>query len=172
MGYIFKIIVGGEAAVGKSTMIYRLKTGSFTEKIGMTIGVDFQTLNVEYENKKIGFQIWDLGGQERFRYIFDSYMRGARAAILLYDLTRPFTAEKLDNWQEIVHVRDKDLPIIVVGTKYDLVDPQAAEQVKKVNIFKKINPIENIFISSKNGLNIERVFQPVMNKFQELGYFK
>jgi small GTP-binding protein len=152
-------------------MIHRLKTGTFTEKIGMTIGVDFQTLNLNFENKKINFQIWDLGGQERFRHIFDSYMRGARAAILLYDLTRPFTAERLANWQDIVLVQNKELPIIVIGTKYDLVDPQSAEQIKDINIFKKLNPIENIFISSKNGMNIERVFQPVFNRFQELGYF-
>ena len=175
MGFIFKIIMGGEAAVGKTTMVNRLKTGQFSERLGMTIGVDFQTFHVDYQGKKVTLQVWDLGGQERFRHIFDTYVRGSKAVILMHDLTRPETAEKLNNWLNLFETKDGNLPVILIGTKLDLVqDKKDIEQRKNANIFKIIGErhqlIDHVFISSKTGTNMENILRPICENFQKYGF--
>jgi small GTP-binding protein len=167
MPYTFKILVGGDAAVGKTTLIHRLKTGNFTEKFGMTIGVDFQTHKVNYEGNDVVFQVWDLGGQERFRHILEMYTMGAKAAILMHDLTRPETAEKLETWLDLVRLKDKNLPVMVLGSKLDLVDQTAVEKRKDANIFKKMAPLDHFYVSAKSGVNVEKILWPICKKLFE-----
>jgi GTPase SAR1 family protein len=66
--------------------------------------------------------LWDFGGQKRFRFLLESYVLGAKGALLLFDLTRPITLEKLEEWVGICRRSDPDLPILFLGTKTDLVD--------------------------------------------------
>ena len=93
--FVFKILVGGDGAVGKTTLLRKYVDGTFDESSIATVGVDFFIKQVVYEN--IGsctLQIWDLGGQERFRHLLESFIMGAKGALLLFDLTR---MPKIDN---------------------------------------------------------------------------
>ena len=79
---VYKILVAGDAAVGKSTMIHRFVEGEFVDTKTMTIGVDFFTKKLEIGADILCvMQLWDLGGQERFRFMIDSYLRGAHGAL-------------------------------------------------------------------------------------------
>ncbi len=85
--YNFKIVVGGDGGVGKTTLLHRFVTGSFEETTHMTIGVQFHNKELHIADFDVTLSVWDLGGQDRFRFILPSYVLGAKGALLLFDLT-------------------------------------------------------------------------------------
>ena len=85
--YLFKILLVGDSAVGKSSLAERYAEGRFDPKFIATIGVDFKIRALDMDGKAVKLQIWDTAGQERFRCITTSYYRGAHGIILTYDLT-------------------------------------------------------------------------------------
>lgn len=84
--YLFKVVLVGNAGVGKTCLVRRFTQGMFPPGQGATIGVDFMIKTVEVEGEKIKLQIWDTAGQERFRSITQSYYRSAHALILVFDV--------------------------------------------------------------------------------------
>ncbi|KAH9330216.1 hypothetical protein KI387_002324, partial [Taxus chinensis] len=79
--YLFKILLVGDSAVGKSCLLLRFTEDSYMESYISTIGVDFKIKTVELDGKTIKFQIWDTAGQERFKTVTSSYYRGAHGII-------------------------------------------------------------------------------------------
>ena len=93
----YKIIVGGDAAVGKTTLLRRYVENLFVENSIMTVGVDIHKKTIKINKGLIcDLQIWDFGGQERFRFFLDSFVLGANGALLLFDLTRHSTLDKIE----------------------------------------------------------------------------
>ena len=101
----FKVLLLGDAAVGKTSLIKRLITGKFLDKTDSnyiaTIGIDYKrkTIRIE-ENKFVKLQIWDTAGQERFRGLAKNYYRGADAVVLVYDVTQARTFVDVPSWLE------------------------------------------------------------------------
>jgi small GTP-binding protein len=135
----------------------------------MTIGVEFFLLNMTVDNPNGGrietnLQLWDFGGQERFRFMLDSYVMGAKGALLLYDLTRMRTLDNLESWIEICRKHDPDLPILFVGTKLDrledisIADDYAREFLEPLNLFAHLK------VSSKSGENVMKAFRLVVEQ--------
>ena len=135
--YVFKVLVAGQGGVGKTTLLTRAVTGKFVNNTAMTIGVEFHLLNLDFigqadDGLKVTLQLWDFGGQERFRFMLDSYVAGAKGALLLYDLTRLRTLDGLEEWVNLVRKHDPNLPILFVGTKLDRVeDITVADFIKR-----------------------------------------
>ena len=157
--FVFKILVAGDGAVGKTTLLRKYVDGTFDESSIATVGVDFFIKQVVYEN--IGsctLQIWDLGGQERFRHLLESFVMGAKGALLLFDLTRMPKIDNILNWVNMVRMHDFDLPIILVGTKLDLEEFIAVDDESANSIKEAFNMIDYVKTSSKTGVNIELVF--------------
>ncbi|CAI0541379.1 unnamed protein product [Linum tenue] len=86
--YLFKIVVIGDSAVGKSNLLSRFARNEFDANSKATIGVEFQTQLLDIDGKEIKAQIWDTVGQERFRAVTSAYYRGAVGALVVYDITR------------------------------------------------------------------------------------
>ena len=86
--FTFKILIIGESAVGKTAILKRYCDDEFHEEMISTIGVDFKSKIVTYENKTIKLQLWDTAGQERFRNITSSYYRGTQGCLIVYDVTK------------------------------------------------------------------------------------
>jgi small GTP-binding protein len=86
----------------------------------LTVGVDFAAKNVELGDWKATLQIWDLGGQIRFRDLAYSYFRGARCAIAVFDISSRYTMERLDDWITNLHETVRGCPLVIVGNKFDL----------------------------------------------------
>lgn len=159
MTFLYKILLAGEGATGKSTLVARVKTGKFTEGMKMTIGVDFTPYQIKYEGEDYLLQLWDLGGQERFQFMHAAYTLGAHGAILIHDLSRPSTAFKLPNWLKIVTEKNpKNLPVLLVGSKLDLVDVGTAIKFVLDPFFDQFHSIGHLTISSKTGQGVEEVF--------------
>ena len=157
--YIFKILIIGNASVGKTSLLRRYVNGMFDESTIMTVGVDFFTKEINYDNAHCLLQLWDLGGQERFRYLLDNFVMGARGALLLFDLTRMPIIEDILEWVNIARLHDMSLPIILIGTKLDLEDLIAVEDEDALNVKNTFNMIDYIKTSAKTGYNVEEVFE-------------
>ncbi|XP_051521115.1 ras-related protein Rab-30 isoform X3 [Myxocyprinus asiaticus] len=114
--YLFKIVLLGNAGVGKTCLVRRFTQGLFPPGQGATIGVDFMIKTVEIKGVKVKLQIWDTAGQERFRSITQSYYRSANALILTYDITCEDSFRCLPEWlREIKQYANNQVVTVLVG---------------------------------------------------------
>jgi len=157
--FTFKILLLGDASVGKTSFTKRYCYGVFNPSERLTIGVDFHVKTVRVDKKKIKLQIWDVGGEERFRFLLPTYCLGANAAFLLYDITRTPTLDNLAEWASIVRQKGGAIPIMLIGSKLDLantkrqISPDHGIQIAEKNGF-----IDFMEISSKDNQNIDKAF--------------
>lgn len=98
--YLFKVVLIGDSAVGKSNLLSRFARNEFDTNSKATIGVEFQTQVVEIDGKEVKAQIWDTAGQERFRAVTSAYYRGAVGALIVYDISRRTTFDSINRWLE------------------------------------------------------------------------
>ena len=96
--YLFKVVIIGDSAVGKSNLLSRYARNEFNLHSKATIGVEFQTQSMDIDGKEVKAQIWDTAGQERFRAVTSAYYRGAFGALLVYDISRRGTFDNVGRW--------------------------------------------------------------------------
>ena len=119
--YLFKIIVLGDCAVGKSNILSKYSKNIFNKSSKSTIGVELVTKFFRYENKIIKVNIWDTAGQERFTSMITTYYKGAKGALLVYDITRKNTFDNIDNWlRELISINTNKISVSLIGNKNDL----------------------------------------------------
>ncbi|MEJ2249127.1 MAG: GTP-binding protein [Candidatus Lokiarchaeota archaeon] len=160
----FKLLLLGDASVGKTSFTKRYCYNIFNPSERLTIGVDFhvKTMDLKFgeEEKKIKLQIWDIGGEERFRFLLPTYCLGANAAFLLYDITRPSTLDNIPEWTSIVRQKGGPIPIMLVGAKIDLApDQRKIPRDYGIQISESNNLSAFAEISSKEGTNVDESFE-------------
>ena len=158
----FKIIIFGDAGCGKTTLTQRFLTNLFVSDQTMTIGVDFEVKSLSVDEQKVKLQIWDFGGEERFRFLLPTYVRGARGGLFLYDITNYSSIAHIDDWLSVIRkeIRAEDIfPIIVVGSKVDLVENREVSSADGIKIARSRNVNGFIETSSKTGENVEKSFE-------------
>ena len=162
--YTFKIIFGGDGGVGKTTLLHRYIEGKFLVSTMMTIGVDIHNKQLKLNNgKTVALQLWDFGGQDRFRFFLDSFVMGANGAFLMFDLTKFNSFENLPNWLSILRKYNPNLPIVLLGGKADLEDYININEENALQFKIGHNLIEYIKTSSKTGLNVEQAFKVLVD---------
>ncbi len=164
--YVIKLLVAGAGGVGKTTLLHKVTTGEFLINTQITIGVQFHLLNVQFGDSLFVLQLWDFGGQERFRFMLDAYVAGAKGAMLLYDTTRIKTREEKDiaEWIGIIRKQDPNLPVILVGTKIDKPSDFMPTD-EEINALKtKFNLFNHIKISSLTDEGITEAFRLMVNE--------
>jgi small GTP-binding protein len=125
---VLKILFVGDGNVGKTSLVRRYCTGTFSASRVTTIGVDFQTQVVQLPQGEVKLSIWDLAGQDRFQVMRPGFYKGGRAAAMVYDVTDPDSFKDLGRWrQELIEVVPNQ-PLVVVGNKIDLPRVQPAEE--------------------------------------------
>ncbi|KAK2743661.1 hypothetical protein FQN57_004770 [Myotisia sp. PD_48] len=116
-----KLVLLGEAAVGKSSLVLRFVNDDFQENQEPTIGAAFLTQKCSLPTRTIKFEIWDTAGQERFASLAPMYYRNAQAALVVYDLTKPSSLVKAKHWvAELQRQASPGIVIALVGNKLDL----------------------------------------------------
>ncbi|MCF2138649.1 MAG: GTP-binding protein [Candidatus Lokiarchaeota archaeon] len=166
-----KILILGEGGVGKTTLLYRYINNIFIDSTKMTIGSDFfikkiRTVDEEYENR-LTMLLWDFAGQDRFRFIVKEYTKGAEGVILVFDLVRLNSLQRLHNWIEILKEGgiwgNPDVKFFLVGTKSDLIGNGYSKIPDSfIEDFREEFSISKYFeTSAKNGVGIENLFEEV-----------
>ena len=160
----YKICILGDAAVGKTSLIYRFIEDKFKEDYKSTLGVNLLTKEFELENYGVvGLQMWDLGGQDSFKRLRKMYLEGSRGALVVFDVTKRESFEKLDGWiQSFKEIRG-DAPIFLIGNKIDLKDEIKVEE-KEAQDFAK-GEMDLILTSAKTGENVDKAFHELSKKF-------
>jgi small GTP-binding protein len=158
--YAFKLILGGDGGVGKTSMVHRFVENSFQQDYKATIGTSIlkKECNFEGLESSVRFVIWDLAGQTQFRRIRKSYLANAEAGILVFDVTRQKTYENIKNWYEEIKEVTPKISLILVGNKIDLVDQREVSREEGEALAEEIG-ISYIETSAKTGENIDDAFR-------------
>ena len=161
---LFKLILIGDSCVGKSNILLKYLKNEFDPNSRATVGVEFGTKNIIINNKKIKIQIWDTAGQERYRSITSAYYKGAKGALIVYDITRKCTFDNIDKWISDLKLNgDKNICIVILGNKSDLDDKR---EVSKGEGIKKSEMYKTAFLetSALNGDNIGKAFDEIIDQ--------
>ncbi|CCM00921.1 uncharacterized protein FIBRA_02967 [Fibroporia radiculosa] len=119
-----KLVLLGEAAVGKSSVVLRFVSNEFQANKEPTIGAAFLTQKCRLEDRVLRYEIWDTAGQERFHSLAPMYYRNAQAAVVVYDVTKASSLEKAKTWvKELQRQANPNIVIALAGNKVDLVQP-------------------------------------------------
>jgi len=148
----------GDASVGKTSLTVRYIKGFFMQDLRLTIGVDFYSKTINFKEKNVKLQIWDFGGEERFRFLLTQYCKGANGAFFLYDITNPKSLDHLPDWTQIIRENAGDIPIMLIGSKLDLDEYRAVPRDDGILAAKKYNLASFVELSSKTGENVEEAF--------------
>jgi small GTP-binding protein len=166
--FTFKLIAAGDGGVGKTTMFYKYIDGIFKVDTQFTIGVQIFNKNHVVENGRIAaLQLWDFGGQERFRFFLDNFVMGANGVLLLFDLTCQESFEHLINWLPIVRKYDTTVPMVLIGAKNDLKEDIVVSDEEAFDFIEKHGIKHYLKASSKTGYNIEEVFDVLLQDILE-----
>jgi len=154
-----KVIILGDAGVGKSSLVYTYISGDFREEIEPTKAASFMSKQVKVEGRTVRLDLWDTAGQEKNAILGRLYWREVRVVLLTYDTSTLSTIEKMLRWYDVL-VTEMDIStikIFIAACKIDLLDTeyQVPSQVTEFSI-KAQAPVFKI--SSKSNCNIERLF--------------
>jgi small GTP-binding protein len=161
MHLLFKVIIVGDGAVGKTTLATHFTYGKFIEYYKMTIGVDFFVKDVLIGGDVVKLQIWDTAGQERFAFIRPTYYQGTSGGLMVFDVNRLESFNNLDNWLKEVNSNCSNIPLILLGNKIDL-DMRQVKKSKAEKYAKK-NNILYYETSAKTGELVLDVFSELAN---------
>lgn len=153
---VLKVVIAGDENVGKTSLVRRYCEDKFEESRVATIGVDFHTQTCQLPEGKVKLSIWDMAGQERFRFFRQDFYRGALATALVYDVTASESLLNLGEWAKDVVEVIPNQKFLVVGNKIDLetvVNLAAAEQ------FASSLNASHIQTSAKTGEGVEDLFK-------------
>jgi small GTP-binding protein len=126
--YSIKIVVVGDSGVGKSNILTRYVQDEFNQDSKATVGVELSTKTYKINDKFVKVHLWDTAGQERYKSITSAYYKGAKGAMIVYDITRPETFNNVDKWfNEIREFGEKNVVLMMVGNKCDLTNLRAVE---------------------------------------------
>ena len=138
--YKIKIIVVGDSGVGKTNLINRFATDKFDTNSKATIGVEFVYKTLKIGKEVIKVEVWDTAGQERYRSITSSYYKGARGAIIVYDITNDDSFHNVESWMnEVVKKGKKDIQFLLLGNKSDLVNDRLVSEEKGIEKARELN---------------------------------
>jgi small GTP-binding protein len=157
--HIFKVVFVGDPAVGKTSLVARHVRSSFRENYIPSLGANITSNDYLIDNYAVTLLIWDIAGQEIFSSVREKYYAGAKAAFVVYDITRPETLNGTKIWvDDVKKFVSSDIPLVLVGNKTDLerkVDRRDGEIAAR-----KLNA-QFMETSAKTGENVPEVFREV-----------
>jgi len=160
----FKLVLLGESAVGKSSLVLRFVKGQFHEYQESTIGAAFLTQTVMLDDITVKFEIWDTAGQERYHSLAPMYYRGAQAAIVVYDITNQETFARAKTWvKELQRQASPNIVIALAGNKSDLSAKRMVDH-DEAYAYADENGLLFMETSAKTAMNVTDIFLAIAKK--------
>ncbi len=170
----YKLIFLGDQNVGKSSILNRFLNDTFVEEYQATIGLDFQSKNVQIENQDIHLLLYDTAGQEKFRSLIPMYTRDANIILLVYDITNKESFNNLSLWlKDLTNINFDEVIFCIVGNKIDLSDKRVVEKEEGEKFGEEHDFIFQE-VSAKTGegfseLFYQNLFEKIRTKFRPSG---
>ena len=158
--FTFKVLLLGDNAVKKQDITQMYCYNVFNPSERLTIGVDFHVKTIELEERRIKIQIWDVGGEERFRFLLPTYCLGANGAMLIYDVTNSNSLDHIEDYIGIIRKKSGDIPIMLIGSRLHLKEKR--REISRnlgILIAKKHHLSAFAETNSQNGQNVKEIFQ-------------
>ena len=166
-----KILLCGNSGVGKTSIFKRYYENKFEANYTTSIGIDFQTKEINHNDKLYSIHLIDTAGEERFRSITSSYFRMAEYYLLVFDLTNKNSLMALSSWIESLKEHIEKPKYIILGNKSDLeknlIPEQEINEVLNDKDNLKINDENFLKVSAKTGENINKTFEYVLNIIEQ-----
>jgi len=161
----YKVILLGDASVGKTSVAMRFTQGHFKKAYKQTIGLDFFIKRLVLPGDLyVGVQVWDIGGHSIGSKMLSNYIHGSHAILLVYDITNYQSFQNLEDWMRLVRkvYSRNNLPYVaLIGNKGDL-DYLGAVSEERHNAFADENDFHSFQMSAKSGDNVRSVFHRVV----------
>jgi len=167
MRYTFKLIIAGDGGVGKTTLVDRYVNGTFHDNSRITLGVQFMVKRLMVDGNPIDLQIWDFGGEDRFRFILPAYCRGAHGAIFMYDVTNPTSLYHVDEWLSVLRSQGGKFPIIMGGTKGDLANAKKVQVEEARSVANRSGILDTVEVSAKTGHQVDVLFEHICSQMMK-----
>ncbi len=161
MDHFYKLCFLGDSGVGKTTLIQRYLTGSFSANTLRTLGIQFDVKVLVVDGERVTLQIWDFSGEDRFRFILPSYCLQANGAVFLYDITSPHSLLVMRDWLNLLWATAGKVPVLLAGTKKDLESQRKITPSKAMELGKTQEITGFMETSAKTGENIEFLFEKI-----------
>lgn len=168
----FKIVVIGDGAVGKTSLIKKFTKGTFERDYVKTIGAQFSKYDKEISGDMVRLLFWDIAGQDDFNFLHHLFYKEARAAIIVYSLEKndlgrdSFTHIK--NWYEVLEKHCQDIPVVLIANKVDLVDENDLDVIKIQKVANEHSFLNYFITSAKTGQGVIEAFNVIIEHL----YFK
>ncbi len=162
---MIKVVLLGDPAVGKTSLIQRFVHHSFSGSYKATLGLDLSLKEIKFPRATVKLQLWDMGGQSATKSLRLRFYKGTRGALLVYDTTRRKTFQNLQIWlQELEDNVPIPVPFIVLGNKGDLKELGAVTEEEENSWANNANAITHFRTSAKTGTNVEDAFRNLAEK--------
>ncbi|EST05991.1 Small GTPase superfamily [Kalmanozyma brasiliensis GHG001] len=162
----FKLVLLGESAVGKSSLVLRFVKDQFDDYRESTIGAAFLTQTVSLDAQTtVKFEIWDTAGQERYKSLAPMYYRNANCAVVVYDITQPSSLDKAKAWiRELQRQADPNIIIALAGNKADLASTRRAISTEEAEKYAQEEGLLFLETSAKDSSNVSELFTMIARK--------
>lgn len=166
--YNFKVIVCGDAMVGKSSVILRFTENAFKRSYLSTLGVSVSEKVIKLNDNLIQLILWDIAGQQKFDKMRSAFYLGAQGVLLVFDLTNPNTFHNIMNWYADIK-KEIELGIngILIGNKSDLSEERKISYDSASRLASAIN-FDYFETSALSGTNVEKAFKQLAQKLYQI----
>ena len=165
-----QLLVVGNSAVGKSSILRRFTQDKFNPNYFATVGIDFFTKDVILDDKVIHIKIWDTAGQERYKSLTQGFFRNAQGIIIVYDITNQTSFDDLKYWiqsiENNINLQNKIIPAIIIGNKIDILEREV-DNISAENFAKEIK-YKYFEVSAKSGKGVDEAIKYLIKKVIEV----
>ena len=168
--FIHKIIIIGDASVGKTSLIKKYTASSFHEDYIKTVGAQFsryQKVLGDNNDVRVRLLFWDIAGQDDFEFMRPKFYHGARGAIIAFDLTREDTMKHVMRWYHELRRYVGDIPTVLFGNKHDLIDGTYDDSLLKTEV--EMDKFHKFYkTSAKTGEQVHEAFDTIIHHLVDL----
>ena len=175
--YKIKIVIIGDSGVGKTNLLKRFISNSFTQNTKATVGVEFTSKSYKINDQIFKIELWDTAGQERYKSITAVYYKGAKGVLVVYDTTSKTSFDNIDKWLgEIKDKSSEDIKLMIIGNKIDLKEfrevsnEQALNKAKVLGIpLMETSALDSTNVKEAFHYFLKEIYKDMRNKNKNIG---